>query len=195
MSAQEKPSAWLCVVHCDNLEGGVLPASLKGERSKSQISQRSFALSWRPKAMAAIGRLENRGRPLHRHPHAPQAADRSMRAAAQSQPGDLPRCRGRFSELYRELSGQAKSSETSSLMAERKILPDAVHVRAPEELRVPEPPPAFGILALQQVPPARAAVDDLPGARNLEPFAHRLSSLNSFGSTHTILILSSRALP
>ena len=57
-------------------------------------------------------------------------------------------------------------------MAERKILQDPVHVRAPEELRVAQPATALRILALKQMAAASATVDYFPGARDLEPLAH-----------------------
>lgn len=73
-------------------------------------------------------------------------------------------------------------------MAEGKILSNPVHVRAAQELRVAEPAPAFRILALEQVAAAGAAVENLSSAGDFESFAHRFSSLNSFGSSHTILV-------
>ena len=72
------------------------------------------------------------------------------------------------------------------LVAERQILFDSVHVRWSDEGGLSQGPAAFGIFALQQMPSAGASSRDFAGAGNLEPFAHRLPGLNSFGSSHKI---------
>ena len=71
-------------------------------------------------------------------------------------------------------------------MAERQILFDSINVGGAKNLRIAQASPTFWILALQQMPPAGSASQDFAGASNLEPFAHRLSGLNSFGSPHKI---------
>ena len=71
-------------------------------------------------------------------------------------------------------------------MAERQILLDSINIGCAKHLRIAQASPTFWILALQQVTSAGSASDDFAGASNLEPFAHRFSGLNSFGSPHKI---------
>jgi len=74
-------------------------------------------------------------------------------------------------------------------MAERQILLNSINVGCANQLRIAQAPPTFWILALQQMPPAGSASDDFASASDLEPFAHRLPGLNSFGSPHRIEIV------
>jgi hypothetical protein len=74
-------------------------------------------------------------------------------------------------------------------MAERQVLLDSINVGCANHLRIAQASPAFWILALQQMPSAGASSRDFAGASYLEPFAHRLSGLNSFGSPHRIEIV------
>jgi len=74
-------------------------------------------------------------------------------------------------------------------MAERQVLLDSINVGCANHLRIAQASPTFWILALQQMPSAGASSRDFAGASNLEPFAHRLSGLNSFGSPHRIEIV------
>jgi hypothetical protein len=54
---------------------------------------------------------------------------------------------------------------------ERQILFDPIDVSRAEHLRIAQTPPPFRILALQQMPSARAAVRDLAAASDFETFA------------------------
>ena len=71
-------------------------------------------------------------------------------------------------------------------MAERQVLLNSINIGCAEHLRIAQASPTFWILALQQMPSAGASSRDFAGASNLEPFAHRLPGLNSFGSSHKI---------
>jgi len=80
----------------------------------------------------------------------------------------------------------ASGFNRSQLMAERQILLNSINVGCAKHLHIAQAAPTFWILALQQMPPAGSASQDFAGASNLEPFAHRLPGLNSFGSSHKI---------
>ena len=69
-------------------------------------------------------------------------------------------------------------------VAERQVLLNSINVGCAKHLRIAQASPAFWILALQQMPSAGASSRDFAGASDLEPFAHRLPGLNSFGSPH-----------
>jgi len=71
-------------------------------------------------------------------------------------------------------------------MAERQILFDSINVGCANQLRIAQASTTFWVLALQQMAFAGASSRDFAGARDLEPFAHRLPGLNSFGSSHKI---------
>jgi hypothetical protein len=73
-------------------------------------------------------------------------------------------------------------------MAERQILFDTVSVGWPDERCFPQRPSAFGTLALQQMATARATAEDFTRTGDLEPLGHGLSSLNTFGTSHTVTL-------
>jgi len=57
-------------------------------------------------------------------------------------------------------------------VAEWQILCDAIRVGRSNESRSSQGPAAFGILALEQMPPARASAHHFAGAGYLETFSH-----------------------
>jgi len=69
-------------------------------------------------------------------------------------------------------------------MAEWQVLFDAVSVRGIDERRVAQGPAPFGAFALAQMAPASASEEDLAFASDLETFAYRFSSFNTFRSSH-----------
>jgi len=70
------------------------------------------------------------------------------------------------------------------LMAEGQVLLNSINVGCANQLRIAQASPTFWILALQQMPSAGASSRDFAVASDLEPFAHGLPRLNSFGPPH-----------
>ena len=71
-------------------------------------------------------------------------------------------------------------------MAEREILRDAIGVGRVNDGRFAQMAAAFGIFALSQVAEAGAAVENLAGAGDFEPFGNGFSCFDAFGSSHKI---------
>jgi hypothetical protein len=67
-------------------------------------------------------------------------------------------------------------------------LQDAVGVGRVHDGGLAEGAAALGIFALSQVAEAGAAMENLAGAGDLEPFAHGLSGFDAFGSSHKFII-------
>ena len=95
------------------------------------------------------------------------------------------RATGRKSKKGARL-GRSQNFHERQLMAERQVLLDSINIGCANQLRIAQASPPFWILALQQMPFAGASSRDFAGASDLEPFAHRLPGLNSFGSSHKI---------
>ena len=70
-------------------------------------------------------------------------------------------------------------------MTEGQILFNPIDVGCPEQLRVAQASPAFGILALEQMASARATMQDFACAGDFETFADGFPGLDSFGSSHS----------
>jgi hypothetical protein len=81
--------------------------------------------------------------------------------------------------------GLSESLQSLSV-AEGQVLLNSINIGCAKHLRIAQASPTFWILALQQMPSAGTPSRDFAGARDLEPFAHRLPGLNSFGSPHKI---------
>lgn len=68
--------------------------------------------------------------------------------------------------------------------AERQVLFDAINVSWTEDAGSSQCPPPFGILALQQMPPTRAAEQDFSAAGDFETFAYGFPGLDTLGTSH-----------
>jgi hypothetical protein len=75
-----------------------------------------------------------------------------------------------------------ESNET--LMTERQILHDPIHVRGVNTGRAAQGTTAFGAFGLQQVALAGARAQDFSAGRNLESLGHGFFGFNAFGTSH-----------